>query len=208
MKTFTRLFVALSLWLAAGSAYAATHIVTVGDFEYSPQFLVVAPGDQVTFQWQSGSHPTMSDSSPAAFPTFQMNASSPQRTITLTALGQYDYHCMAHGGPQSGMWGSITVSIPTASASARALASALNVYPNPARGGQITVSAPESKAGTAYRLRVTNVIGREVRSVVLRPELVANGHPVDLSSLPAGVYFCSLLVGDKAVATKRVTLQD
>jgi hypothetical protein len=47
-----------------------------------------------------------------------------------------------------------------------------------------------------------------VRTVALRPELMQNtGLRLDWSELPAGLYFYSLLVDNKAVLTKRLTLQ-
>jgi hypothetical protein len=87
-------------------------------------------------------------------------------------------------------------------------ASLLSVYPNPVRGGQATVVFAEAKTGQDYRLRVSNVIGREMRFVTLRPDLMRTGQSLDLSTLPAGIYFCTLLSNDKVITTKRVTVQN
>ncbi|UYZ59074.1 T9SS type A sorting domain-containing protein [Hymenobacter latericus] len=84
----------------------------------------------------------------------------------------------------------------------------LTVYPNPVRGGQATVAFTETKPGKAYRLRISNIIGREVRSVQLRSETAVQGQLIDLSALPGGIYFCSLLMDEQVVATKRLTLQN
>ncbi|RZL00723.1 MAG: T9SS type A sorting domain-containing protein [Hymenobacter sp.] len=81
----------------------------------------------------------------------------------------------------------------------------LSVYPNPSRG-QLTVQIT-GLAGQEYRLRLANILGREVRSLSLRPEQTNNGLAVDLSGLPAGLYFYSLLSNDKILMTKRLTLQ-
>ena len=86
-----------------------------------------------------------------------------------------------------------------------AAAPTLNVFPNPGRGQvSVQLTAPQ---GQEYKFRLSNVLGREVRLLALRPELAAEGLPLDVSSLPAGLYFYSLLVNDKVVSTNRLTLQ-
>ena len=81
----------------------------------------------------------------------------------------------------------------------------LSVYPNPSRG-QLTVQVT-GLLGQDYKLRLANILGREVRLLALRPEQASTGLAVDLTGLPAGLYFYSLLVNDKVVSTKRLTLQ-
>ena len=80
------------------------------------------------------------------------------------------------------------------------------MYPNPSHG-QVTVKL-EQKAGADYKLRLSNIIGQEIRTVTLRPELTAAGLPLDLSDLHSGVYFYSLLVDGKVASTKRLVLQN
>jgi hypothetical protein len=81
----------------------------------------------------------------------------------------------------------------------------LTVFPNPSRG-QLTVQAA-GLTGQGYKFRLANVLGREVRLLAFRPEQASEALAVDLSGLPAGLYFYSLLVNDKIVSTKRLTLQ-
>jgi hypothetical protein len=81
----------------------------------------------------------------------------------------------------------------------------LSVFPNPSQG-QLTVQLT-GQSGQDYKLRLTNILGREVRLLALRPEQAAAGLTVDLAGLPSGLYFYSLLVNDKVVSTKRLTLQ-
>ncbi len=81
----------------------------------------------------------------------------------------------------------------------------LSVYPNPCQG-QLTVQLT-GQPGLDYKLRLTNILGREVRLLALRPEQAAAGFTLDLAGLPSGLYFYSLLVNDKVVSTKRLTLQ-
>lgn len=80
----------------------------------------------------------------------------------------------------------------------------LSVFPNPARG-LLTVQLL-AQHGPDYKLRLSNVLGREVRLLPLPLSTATTGLPLDVTGLPAGLYFCSLLVNDKAVSTNRLTL--
>ena len=81
----------------------------------------------------------------------------------------------------------------------------MSVYPNPAHGAvSIQLNAP---VGQDYKFRLNNVLGREMRLVALRPDLTGDAVTVDVSNLPAGLYFYSLLVNDHVVSTSRLTLQ-
>ena len=166
-------------------------------------------GDVVTFTYPTGSssHPTMSDI--GAWPTFQMNASS--RSFTLPAFnvtGPYPYHCTAHGAPLLGQYGilNVRVATPTATLDARTAGIEVNVYPNPSHG-QVTVQLNQKIGAGSYQLRLSNIIGQEVRTVALKPELTA-GLSLDLSDLRTGVYFYSLVVDGKVASTKRLVLQN
>ena len=139
-----------------------------------------------------------------------MNNSS--RSVTLpafTTIGAYPYHCTAHGAPGSGQYGILNVkaATPTATLNARAAGVELSVYPNPSRG-QVTVQLNQKAGAADYKLRLSNIIGQEIRTVALKPELTATGLPLDLSDLRAGVYFYSLLVDGKVASTKRLVLQN
>ncbi|GGE96190.1 T9SS type A sorting domain-containing protein [Hymenobacter cavernae] len=84
----------------------------------------------------------------------------------------------------------------------------LSIYPNPAKG-IVTVSLNQRIGlGQDYKLRLSNIIGREVRTTSLRPEDNTNSMAMNLSDLPGGMYFYSLLINDKIVSTKRLVLQN
>lgn len=84
----------------------------------------------------------------------------------------------------------------------------LSVYPNPAKG-MVTVSLSQRIGlGQDYKLRLSNIIGREVRTTLLRPEDSGSSLAMNLSDLPAGMYFYSLMLNDKIVSTKRLVLQN
>ncbi len=215
MKLFTRSMVALALLvLSLAPTLAANITILVGDNYYRgpgvttglSDIRTINVGDVVTFNYVGqSSHPTASDN--GAFTTFQMNAANTTYTLPALPVGVYPYHCLAHGGPGSGQFGRLTVqAVVTATLDARAAGLELSVYPNPTRG-QVTVKL-EQKAGADYKLRLSNIIGQEIRTVALRPELTAAGLPLDLSDLHSGVYFYSLLVDGKVTSTRRLVLQN
>ena len=197
-------------------AFAANITILVGDNYYrgpgtttgNSDIRTITAGDVVTFSYVGqSSHPTASDN--GAWATFPMNAAN--RTFTLPAfntVGPFPYHCTAHGAPGVGQYGILTVVArnPTATLDANATGIIASVYPNPSHG-QVTVQLNQ-KAGQSYQLRLSNIIGQEVRTIALKPELTSAGLPLDLSDLRAGVYFYSLLVDGKAVSTKRLVLQN
>lgn len=209
MKLFTR-FVApvAAIFLSVASAFAATITIQVGDNFYrgpnGTNAITMAANDVLVFQnIGQSSHPTAS----AAWATFVINPSTPTRTFAAGtfAAGTYSFLCTAHFG-QTGTL-TVTAATPTATmADANLAAATLNVFPNPSHG-QVTVKL-EQKAGTDYKLRLSNIIGQEVRTIALKPELTAAGLPVDLSDLRTGVYFYSLLVDGKVASTKRLVLQN
>lgn len=206
MKLSTRLVGLLGLILGSLSSYAATVVVEVGDNFYRPATVTIRPGDQVRFtNVGTSQHPTVSDSSPALWPTVVISPSNSSFTTTqLTTAGTFAYHCSAHAG----MNGSIVVdpNAPLATLDAKTAGAMLNVYPNPSKG--MVVVTVNQKVNSAYKLRLTNILGREIRSFMLHPESATAGIPLNLSDLPAGMYFYSLVMNDRVVSTKRFVLQN
>lgn len=218
MKLFTRCLLLLTgLALPLASAFAANITILVGDNYYrgpgvttgQSDIRTINLGDVVTWSYAPGSarsHPTMSDN--GAWATFPMDAANTTFTRTFNTVGSFPYHCTAHGAPGIAQYGVLTVQgTGTATLDARAAGIELSVFPNPSRG-QITVQLNQKASAGECKLRLSNIIGQEVRTIVLRPELTTAGLPVDLSDLHAGVYFYSLLVDGKAVSTKRLVLQN
>jgi hypothetical protein len=215
MRLFTKLLFTTALAASSlVSAFAGTVTITVGDNFYrgpdGTNVIQVLTTDDIVFSYPTGfnSHPTMSDSSPnVAFALFQMNSS--HRTQNFAAgqfpVGTYPFHCTAHGAPGIGQFGTLNVTAPLATTAAFT-APTLNLFPNPSKG-QVTLQVGQ-RTGQDMKLRLNNVIGQEVRSVALKPELLADGQTINFSDLPAGIYFYSLLVNDKVVSTKRLVLQN
>ncbi|UOQ97735.1 T9SS type A sorting domain-containing protein [Hymenobacter sp. 5317J-9] len=211
MKLFTRIMaVAAILAMPLAPVLAANITITVGDNYYRGpgnttqdfDIRTINVGDVVTWNFVGqSSHPTASDN--GKWVTFTTN-----RSITFNTVGSYPYHCDAHGAPGAGQYGVLTVVVPTATAKLDASAAGINlsVYPNPSHG-QVTVKL-DQKPGVDYKLRLSNIIGQEIRTVALKPELTAAGLSLDLSDLRAGMYVYSLLADGKVVSTKRLVLQN
>ena len=215
MKFFTLLLSVASLLLATLAPTLAANItILVGDNYYrgpgtttgQSDIRTINVGDVVTWSYVGQrSHPTMSDN--GAWATFPMDAANTTFTRTFSTVGTFPYHCTAHGAPLIGQYGVLTVQgTATATLDTRAAGLDLTVYPNPSHG-QVTVQLTQ-KAGADYKLRISNIIGQEMRTVALRPELTTAGLSLDLSELRAGVYFYSLLVDGKVAATRRLVLQN
>ncbi|AMR28778.1 hypothetical protein A0257_17875 [Hymenobacter psoromatis] len=143
--------------------------------------------------WTSEAYPTMGESAHTAWtlPMLGSYVAMPVATITKTNIyaalrGTRALHSVLTPMPLQGF-------NPT-----------LSLFPNPARG-QLTVQL-SAQVGPDYKLRLSNVLGREVRLLPLPLATAASGLPLDVTGLPAGLYFCSLLVNDKAVSTNRLTL--
>ena len=214
MKLFTRLATALvAAALPLMTAFATTVTVQVGDNFYrangstgNSSAITITVGDMVT--WTNvgrGNHPTASNT--GVWATFPMNPGAPDKTIQFNTAGTFGYYCTAHGAPNQGQFGTITVQRPTAVEDARLAGLALNLFPNPSKG-LVTLTLGKTKAGTAYQLRLSNIIGQELRSIALRPDLTEAGLPLDLRELPTGMYLCSLWADGKVLTTKRLIIQE
>ena len=95
--------------MSPGGGGGHTTTITVGNNVFTPTPDTVAAG-QVTFSWStpSNGHTVTWDSGPGTLPVASGLKSSGTYAATLQA-GTYQYHCEIHGGPGSGMHGTIVV---------------------------------------------------------------------------------------------------
>ena len=114
--------------------------------------------------------------------------------LTANLVGVANYMALAGGSQQTqGVTIRDQKNLPT-----------LNAYPNPTRG-ETTITLSQA-ANEKYTIRISNAIGRVVKTVDFPPSSTA-GIQVDMSELPSGFYFYSLLANDKMIETKRLILQ-
>ncbi|MDX5345887.1 MAG: T9SS type A sorting domain-containing protein [Hymenobacteraceae bacterium] len=206
-KPFTYLckaFVLLVLVLASQELLARRHTVTVSDFQFSPQSLTIDVGDTVVWQWQSGVHPVVADNG-TDFAAFTSSSATPTAQREFNTAKVVGYHCTAHGAPNNGMFGTITVR--QVSGLQRAFPSVqLKAYPNPA-SGVVRFQLNESKSYKNVTIRISNSIGKVVKEVSV-PEFNATTEiAVDLSGLSSGVYFYTFAQKDKVLQTKRLVVR-
>lgn len=92
-----------------GSTGGHTTSLSVKNNLFSPTPDTVSAGT-VTFTWStpSNGHSVVWDSGPPTLPTNTSVMSSGTYSPTL-AVGTYQYHCSVHGGPGTGMHGTIVV---------------------------------------------------------------------------------------------------
>ena len=68
---------------------------------FTPATLTIHAGDGVTWNWVSGFHSVVSDSTPKAFADSPAQASG-QYVATFPDAGSFPYHCGIHGAMMSG----------------------------------------------------------------------------------------------------------
>ncbi|MFL6263817.1 MAG: Calx-beta domain-containing protein [Thermoanaerobaculia bacterium] len=98
----------LAALLAALPARGATVSVSVGgnDLAFHPAVVHVHPGDTVTWTNAGGFHNVKADDNSFGNP---QSADAWTFSRTFTTLGTVGYHCEVHGGPSSGMFGTVIV---------------------------------------------------------------------------------------------------
>ena len=96
-------------------AYAANHAVQIKGMKFNPSKISVAVGDTITFRNAGGLHNVVSDAAGFRCATScngsggNVSTSNWVATVTFNTPGEFDFYCDAHGGPNFGMSGSVTV---------------------------------------------------------------------------------------------------
>ena len=75
------------------TAFSATHIVEVEDFEFDPAFLTVNVGDTIIWMWDEGFHTTTSTTIPVGATAWDnpITSTSPAFMYIPTVAGTYQY---------------------------------------------------------------------------------------------------------------------
>jgi plastocyanin len=79
-----------------------------GALTFTPANDVVSVGTQVNFVWDGNDHSVISDGPPSF--SGHPDPANPPTTLSVifSTAGTYNYHCGIHGGPGTGMHGSVT----------------------------------------------------------------------------------------------------
>ncbi len=111
------------MFLMTPAKASTNHIVDVYEYDYSPKFLPVAPGDTISWHNIGTLEHTATSNTSVWTEVFVLpGATSPPVTMPLTA-GNYTYYCSFHFSSHPTMWGAIIVdtSIPEFSSSSIAV---------------------------------------------------------------------------------------
>ena len=92
------------LWMVRDLTLTSAGVVMVGagaHNSFAPATVTIQAGQSVTWNWVSGFHSVVSDSTPQAFADSPAQAAG-QFTVMFAAAGSYPYHCGVHGAMMSG----------------------------------------------------------------------------------------------------------
>lgn len=199
-RSFIILFVAV---LTSTFVFGTSHIISVGDFAFSPSNLNVMVGDTIVWNWHDGNHTTTSDVIPsgAASWNVDMDGSSNTFQYVITVAGAYSYYCIPH--QFSGMVGTFIAS-GTAGISKKAFAAiGFKVFQNPS-DGSIHLRFEESLNEPAT-FTLMDLSGKVVFSN--NSVRVEKGSVVKMliGILPSGIYLAGLNVNERR-EVKRIIL--
>lgn len=91
----------------AATSPPTTADVSVADFSFSPQAVVIQTGGTVTWTWGGAAqHSVTYDGGPTPLPMNSGTQDTGTHQNTITTVGRYTYHCIIHPGQ---MTGSVTV---------------------------------------------------------------------------------------------------
>ncbi|MFC6998524.1 T9SS type A sorting domain-containing protein [Rufibacter roseus] len=209
MKIFTRVLLGfLSISLVFGSQ-AASFGVVPGTIPAGSRTADSSKGDSVLVNWRTGATLTITDfgiSSALQLPSYNPNA---KKYSPFLSLNKSNSVLSAKAGIKSVKFNfsgnSKTASVSTFQEQRVLPAPTLNAYPNPSKG--LTRISLTALGDDNYKIRISNAIGKVYKVIPISKETANETITVDLSPLPAGIYFYSLLVNEKMVETKRLILQ-
>jgi len=180
-----------------------THIVTVQNFSFTPQTLIVSVGDTVRWENISGTHNVLAND--GSFTSGNPALAFWAYSHAFTTAGDNPYYCEPH--QSMGMTGTIIVQNPSAVNDDEVVANHFELdqnYPNPFNPStRINYSVPTS---SFINLKVYDILGNDV-AVLVNEEKPAGNYEInfDASRLTGGVYFYQL-TSNSFVDTKKMIL--
>ncbi|WP_192823518.1 T9SS type A sorting domain-containing protein [Rufibacter sp. LB8] len=204
MKIFTRVFLGiLSLGLVFGSQ-AASFGVAPGVVPVSVRANEPTKGDTVLINWRTGAGLTITDfgiSTALQLPSYNPNAKKYTPFVRLQKKSSVFSKPSIR--KNDGLYASTVRVTNSQGAKEVRVTPSISASPNPSRG--MTRIALTALGDDQYHVRISNAIGK-IYKVIAVPQ-ASEAIMVDLSPLPPGIYFYSLLVNEKMVETKRLILQ-
>ncbi len=184
-----QLLLSAAAMLIAFVPFAATHVVQVSNFQFSPATLTgVQVGDTVTWTWTNGSHTTTSTSVPAGAAAWDAPITSAATTFSykVTQAGTYSYVCQPHA---PNMAGSFTATGGSTGVAAVGGESPLRLFPNPASA---TLTIELADVHGQVSVAISDLSGR-----ILSVRDFENGSAVKIATgdLPNGIYTLRAVTG-------------
>jgi plastocyanin len=186
--------------MIASLSAQVTHDVGMTGVSFNPANITVNENDIVRWTNMDASTPHTSTSGSGCSPSGLWTstvAGGAQFSRTFATPGTYPYYCQFHCA--QGMTGTITVNAVSGIINNK-VSSTLNIAPNPFTDFvTLTVDQNNNKA---ILLKVMDITGKEKRSFDL--SMGGDSFSLDLSELPAGLYFCNLYTNNGIVETKKL----
>ena len=201
-------FLAIILFLAVKSDWAATHVVQFGGsfgFAYSPSNFSAKVGDTVEWEGDFSIHPLSSTTIPANAASWN-NTSGTSFKYVIRVPGTYNYQCDVH--VSIGMTGSFTASessVQQGTPWANAGRTDHVMFVNASAPGKSSVSFFVPSTGFVT-LEVFDLLGHKVATLVNQIKAAGTYEVTLKSEIPAhGLYFIKLAGdGEEMVRTLRV----
>ena len=182
---------------------ATIHIVNQQGNTFSPADFAVLVGDTVRFEWNNGSHNTVSTDVPAGAATWNspLNSGNQSYDYEVTVAGSYAYVCTFHAG-QDGVF--TAEAAPNSVQNVNRAAIEMNVRTT--ANGNLTVHVLNA-SGDKATVTMLDITGREVAT--LHQGVIASDDFTirqDVSAFQRGIYFVRFQEGSR-VSTRKVLVQ-
>jgi len=202
MKKIVLAFIVLAVTFSSQLS-ATVHIVNQQGTAFSPADFTVIVGDTVRFQWNNGSHNTVSTDVPAGAELWNspLNSGNQSFEYEVTVAGSYAYVCTFHTG-QDGVF--TAEAAPNSVQNVQRAAIEMNVRTS--ANGNLTVHVMNA-SGDQATVTMLDITGREVAT--LHQGVIASDDFVirqDVSSFQRGIYFVRFQEGAR-VSTRKVLVQ-
>ena len=192
---FKQLAVALAFCLFAFNSFATSITIVASSFIFTPSAITITFGDTVCFQGIGTFHPLIFDNDSNT--QYVINNTCFVAGSSVLPIGTNKYYCANHV-ITSGMTGVIVVDSSSTGISRLDINKVSSVaYPNPFKDKTV-LNLPVN----TEKVYVYNLMGKAVRSY----KVAANETTIelDLSNLPAGIYFYSLISESGIIETKKL----